>query len=99
MVVVNTPIALLEKSMDEDISELLSNFQMLLLSTAPVEKEDETPAQASTNNSRSAALAKADELGVDIQSVSGTGPRGRVMSRDVQMQYHICRCRGISLGW
>ena len=86
MVVVNTPIAIIGKSMDEDISELLSNFQNApAVPTAPVEKEDETPAQASNKTTASpAALAKADELGVNIQSVSGTGPRGRVMSRDVQ---------------
>ena len=86
MVVVNTPIAIIGKSMDEDISELLSNFQNApAASAAPVEEEEEPLAQAPNKTTAGpAALAKADELGVDIQSVSGTGPRGRVMSRDVR---------------
>ena len=86
MVVVNTPIAIIGKSMDEDISELLSSFQNApATSAAPVEEEEEPLAQTPNKKTAGpAALAKADELGVDIQSVSGTGPRGRVMSRDVQ---------------
>ena len=46
MVVVNTPIAIIGKSMDEDISELLSNFQNApAVSAPPVEQEEEVLAQ------------------------------------------------------
>ena len=89
MVAVNSPIAIIGKSMDEDISVLLSSFEAggstSAAPTTPAQPENlETTTVPSKTSAGPAALAKADELGVDIKSVEGTGPRGRVMSRDVK---------------
>ena len=52
MVVVNTPIAIIGKSMDEDISELLSSFEAGGSTTAPTAPAQPDALETSTSSSK-----------------------------------------------
>ena len=88
-VAVDAPIAIIGQSADEDISALLAQLTSST-SDAPAEA-DATPApnlaaSSSTPPSKSGPAARkaAQELGVDINTLKGSGPRGRVLREDVE---------------
>ena len=91
-VAVNTPIAIIGESQDEDISALVADFESGKYDVgASSEAEEAQETQEETTSSSSdkikagpAARVKADQHGVALSSVQGTGPRGRIMSSDVQ---------------
>ncbi len=51
---------------------------------APSGEPDAPPASAAETSASPVARRAADHLGVDIAAVEGTGPRGRVVKRDVE---------------
>jgi len=92
-VATNTPIAIISDSMDEDISSVLEAQP-----TAIVSPDDEKPDEAAGPGSGPAGVKSkkekikisplarriAEEKGVDIQGIKGTGPGGRITKNDVE---------------
>ena len=80
---VKTPIAVLSESMDEDISSL-PEAEPLAMAAPAKEKPDRVTIE--TPRSKISPLARriAEEGGVDIQAITGTGPGGRITKKDVE---------------
>ena len=83
---VDAPIAIIGKTANEDITSLLSQFN-----SAPAEVKQEKPKPepeaASTPNRVKAGPAARDaavELGVDLKTIEGSGPKGRILRKDVE---------------
>lgn len=87
-VAVDAPIAIIGQSADEDISALLQNLQnetpTQSTTTSPPKEEKDNPTKSSSSKAGPAARKAAEELGVDINTLKGTGPRGRVLRGDVE---------------
>jgi pyruvate dehydrogenase E2 component (dihydrolipoamide acetyltransferase) len=95
-VAVLTPVAIITKTADEDISEVqAAGAEVAAVSaeatevaaepTAPLVAELETPKREGGRIFASPrAKMRAREWGVDIAMVSGTGPGGRIVERDVK---------------
>lgn len=84
---VGAPIAIIGASKDEDISSLLADLEKESAPTPTAEKQETAPVQAAEAASAKAGPAArkaATELGVDINNLKGTGPRGRVVREDVE---------------
>lgn len=91
---VNTPIAIIGASKDEDISSLLADFQAgnfnETIEDAEAAEEvrtKESVVEASSSEKIKAgpgARVAADQHGVALSSVQGTGPRGRILSADIK---------------
>jgi pyruvate dehydrogenase E2 component (dihydrolipoamide acetyltransferase) len=85
---VGAPIAIIGKSKDEDISELLANLDSVgepaPSDDAPESTSDESKEEDARQKAGPAARKAATELGVDLQNLKGTGPRGRVLRGDVE---------------
>ena len=83
---VNQPIAILTETKDEDISnvQLQESKKPQILSQVEVKVQEEPKVQPSQKIFAS-PLAKvmAKEKGLDLTNVIGTGPSGRIMSRDL----------------
>ena len=84
MVEVDTPIAILGQSDSEDISALLSDFESGQSSTKTEAPAPAAPAKADKHRAGPAARAAADELGVSLDKVKGTGPSGRITRKDIE---------------
>ncbi|MBN1105784.1 MAG: 2-oxo acid dehydrogenase subunit E2 [Deltaproteobacteria bacterium] len=83
---VNTPIAIISEDMDEDISSFMEKP-----SSASPPATREAPAEAESDDSRSVkikisplARRMAEEEGIDIQAIEGTGPEGRITKQDIE---------------
>jgi pyruvate dehydrogenase E2 component (dihydrolipoamide acetyltransferase) len=87
-----TPIAIISDSMDEDISSVIEASS--LVSVSPGEEE---PEEMELGISKSATLKErkivrasplarriAEQEGIDIQTIEGTGPGGRITKQDVE---------------
>ena len=83
---VNTPIAIIGTAANEDISALVSEFETQKSSTPDTSsaKEEQPAPQAAKVKTGPAARDAAHELGVDLNSVSGTGRSGRILRKDVE---------------
>ena len=84
---VGAPIAIIGASIDEDISSLLADLEKESAPAPAAAKQEEAPAQVAESASTKAGPAArkaATELGVDINNLKGTGPRGRVVREDVE---------------
>ena len=84
---VGAPIAIIGASKDEDISSLLADLGKGKCAYTYSEKQETAPVQAAEAASAKAGPAArkaATELGVDINNLKGTGPRGRVVREDVE---------------
>lgn len=77
---VDSPIAVMGDSMDEDIASLLATLSSKPDPVTAAEPEEETP----RIKAGPAARRSAQDLGVDLRSVKGSGPGGRVMRQDVE---------------
>lgn len=92
---VNEPLALFTETLDESIEGLSPKKEIAQTETsAPVnaaaktESRPQAPSAESTDGSKrtfASPLAKklAREKGIDLHAVQGSGPRGRIMSRDL----------------
>ena len=88
-VAVNTPIAIIGASKDEDISKLVAEFETGKFDTsgeATAEAEPVAESSSSSDKIKAGPGARviADQHGVSLSSVQGTGPRGRIMSSDIK---------------
>lgn len=86
-VAVNSPIAIIG-SKGEDISDLVAQFESgaFQTGTSNAVEEVSTPTSSSTPAPVKAgpgARVQADAAGIDLSGVTGSGPRGRVMSTDI----------------
>ena len=81
---VNTPIAIISDTMDEDISSMIEAKSSAIVSPS---KEKPEKAGFEIPKLKISPLARriAEEKGVDIQSIKGTGPEGRITKQDVEM--------------
>lgn len=105
MIVVDTPIAILGQSADEDITALLAEFEALQnkASTQTPKKEEagssDLPSKQEKVRAGPAARAAADALGVQLDKVQGTGPSGRIIRKDIEaaaVQKHPVTGSGIA---
>ena len=80
---VKTPIAILSESMDEDISSLPEAEPPAMVSPAK-EKPDRVAFETPRPKISPLARRIAEEEGVDIQTITGTGPGGRITKKDVE---------------
>ncbi len=84
---VNTPIAVISESMDEDISSVMD-----AVPSPPIPSDQEEPraepekAKQKIPKPKISPLARrvAEEKGIDIQTLRGTGPEGRITRKDVE---------------
>ena len=87
-VAVGTPIAIIGEE-DDDISDLVAQFESGATNAAPVAKEEAVTPAAEPNQTSGpvkagpGARVQADASGVSLSSVKGTGPNGRVLSSDI----------------
>jgi pyruvate dehydrogenase E2 component (dihydrolipoamide acetyltransferase) len=84
---VNTPIAIITETIDEDISALAEEGTAQKLSSPKKEPEEETEKQIKkTPKGKISPLARriAEERGIDPQTLEGTGPGGRITKEDVE---------------
>lgn len=88
-VAVNTPIAIIGAEAEEDISALIAEFESGKFDAGA--EEDGTVAEDTAETSTPekikagpSARVAADQHGISLSSVQGTGPRGRIMSADVK---------------
>jgi pyruvate dehydrogenase E2 component (dihydrolipoamide acetyltransferase) len=89
---VHTPIAVISESMDEDISQVAEagpavGVQAAAEAGAPVSGVPrERPISGEGERIRISPLARriAEEKGIDIRSLRGTGPQGRITREDVE---------------
>ena len=86
-VAVGTPIAIIGEE-DDDISDLVAQFESGAATAPPAAKEEAapTPEPAQPSGPVKAgpgARVQADASGVSLSSVKGTGPNGRVLSSDI----------------
>jgi len=87
-----TPIAIISDSMDEDISSVIEASS--LVSVSPGEEEPEEMELGISKSARlkerkivkASPLARriAEQEGIDIQTIEGTGPGGRITKQDVE---------------
>lgn len=83
---INTPIAIIGESMDEDCSALLAEFEKGA-NEAPAPEAQVPEATADSTERPKAgpgARVTADQHGVSLSAVQGTGPRGRILSSDIK---------------
>lgn len=82
---VGTPIAIVGESMDEDISDLLEQFKtgatQAVAEDTGSQEEEKPPEKIKVGP---AARRAADEHGINLSKVQGTGPGGRIMREDVE---------------
>lgn len=84
---VNTPIAIISETMDEDISSVMDAAPS---PQTPLDQEEPEmePEQAKRKIAKPkiSPLARriAEEKGIDIQTIKGTGPEGRITRKDVE---------------
>ena len=79
---VDTPIAIIGSNATEDVSALLKELENTKKSAAaPAEPEPQPEPRIKAGP---AARKAAAELGVTLDSVSGTGPGGRILREDVE---------------
>ena len=78
-----TPIAIISDSMDEDISSVIEASS--LVSVSPGEEEAEEM-ERGISKPKISPLARriAEEENIDIQTIEGTGPGGRITKQDVE---------------
>lgn len=88
---VNTPIAIVGDSKDEDISALVADFESGKYDSVETDGAEESapepvsePSSPEKIKAGPGARVAADQHGVSLSSVHGTGPRGRIMSADVK---------------
>lgn len=84
---VNTPIAIITESMDEDISAVVEAGPAPEVSPPKEEPEEETKKEVKKVPKRKISpLARriAEEKGIDPQTLNGTGPGGRITKEDVE---------------
>jgi len=83
---VGSPIAIIGSSKDEDISSLLTELASQSTQAPGPEKKEEVPIGSDSAHQKAGPAARkaATELGVDINHLTGTGPRGRVLREDVE---------------
>jgi pyruvate dehydrogenase E2 component (dihydrolipoamide acetyltransferase) len=86
---VNTPIAVMTESMDEDISAVLEAAPASEISSPKEEPEKETRKELKKirkSKLKISPLARriAEEKGIDPQTLNGTGPGGRITKEDVE---------------
>ena len=84
---VGSPIAIIGSRADEDISALIANTsstQQVAPTQEKVEKNPVAIAQESNRKAGPAARKAATELGVDMNTLTGSGPRGRIVREDVE---------------
>ena len=86
---VGAPIAIIGKSADEDISALLASLETGMDTSPddeaePAAEEEVTTSDVQRKKAGPAARKAANELGVDLQNLQGSGPRGRVLREDVE---------------
>jgi pyruvate dehydrogenase E2 component (dihydrolipoamide acetyltransferase) len=79
---VGTPIAIVGESSEEDISDLLEQFKAGVSTTATSEPAPE-PKTEKIKVGPAARIA-AQEHGINLSNVQGTGPGGRIMSEDIK---------------
>jgi len=80
---VNTPIAIISDTMDEDISSMIEAKSSVIFSPS---KEEPEKAGFEIPKLKISPLARriAEDKGVDIQAIKGTGPEGRITKQDVE---------------
>jgi pyruvate dehydrogenase E2 component (dihydrolipoamide acetyltransferase) len=80
---IHTPVAIISETMDEEISSVLEPTSSPMVS--PATEEAEEPAFGFPK-AKISPLARriAREQGVDIQTMTGTGPGGRITKQDVE---------------
>jgi pyruvate dehydrogenase E2 component (dihydrolipoamide acetyltransferase) len=80
---VNTPIAIISDTMDEDISSMIEAKSSVIFSPS---KEKPEKAGFEIPKLKISPLARriAEEKGVDLQAIKGTGPEGRITKQDVE---------------
>jgi pyruvate dehydrogenase E2 component (dihydrolipoamide acetyltransferase) len=87
---VGAPIAIIGNSKDEDITALLAEIESEAASATSATDDSSTSTATTTveedtrKKAGPAARKAATELGVDLQNLKGTGPRGRVLREDVE---------------
>jgi pyruvate dehydrogenase E2 component (dihydrolipoamide acetyltransferase) len=86
---VNTPIAVITESMDEDISAVVEAAHAPEISPPKEEPEKETKREVKKvpkSKLKISPLARriAEEKGIDPQTLRGTGPGGRITKEDVE---------------
>ncbi len=88
-VAVNTPLAILTEEEEESIEGFEVNTPAAAAPAPAEEKtevvEEAAPVEATGERAFASPLARivAKERGVDLSQVAGSGPRGRIMSRDL----------------
>ena len=86
---VNTPIAVITESMDEDISAVVEAAHAPEISPPKEEPEKETKREVKKvprSKLKMSPLARriAEEKGIDPETLKGTGPGGRITKEDVE---------------
>lgn len=89
---VHTTIAIISESMDEDISSVLESTPPISASTVAEEPDEETEkgpkkkVEHAISKPKISPLARriAEEKGIDIRILKGTGPGGRITGKDVE---------------
>jgi pyruvate dehydrogenase E2 component (dihydrolipoamide acetyltransferase) len=81
---INTPIAIIGESMDEDISALLAEFEKGTSEAPAPEAPEATTTSTERPKAGPGARVTADQHGISLSKVQGTGPRGRILSSDVK---------------
>jgi pyruvate dehydrogenase E2 component (dihydrolipoamide acetyltransferase) len=88
----NTPIAIIADSMDEDISSVIEARSSVSVSPGEEEPEEMELGISKPARLRERRIMKASPLarriaeqeGIDIQTIEGTGPGGRITKQDVE---------------
>ena len=80
---VNTPIAIISDTMDEDISSVIKAKPSVGVSPAKQEPKEVKP-RISKPKISPLARRIAEEEDIDIQTVQGTGPGGRITKQDIE---------------
>ena len=84
---VNQPIAILSETKEEDISSYKPEGLVAGVAPAAVKSEEFVKVEERVKGEKvfASPLARvmAKEKGIDLSTITGTGPRGRVMSRDL----------------
>jgi pyruvate dehydrogenase E2 component (dihydrolipoamide acetyltransferase) len=78
-----TPIAIISDSMDEDISSVIEANSLVSVSQGEEEAEE---IERGISKPKISPLARriAEEENIDIQTIEGTGPGGRITKQDVE---------------
>ena len=87
-----TPIAIISDSMDEDISSVIEASSLVSVSPGDEEPEDMELGISKSARLKERKIVKASPLarriaeqeGIDIQTIEGTGPGGRITKQDVE---------------